>query len=91
MTGTIVVFSIVLLVIAILTKIIGLRPGAKICSFSGKESVQAGIGMVSRGEVALIVAQREARWTSSLTLMPAVVLVCNSHDHIYADNTEKIM
>ena len=76
MTGTIVVFSIVLLVIAILTKIIGCGLGAKICGFSGKESVQVGIGMVSRGEVALIVAQKGSEMgLLSLTLMPAVVLV----------------
>ena len=76
MTGTIVVFSIVLLVIAILTKIIGCGLGAKICGFSGKESVQVGVGMVSRGEVALIVAQKGSEMgLLSLTLMPAVVLV----------------
>ncbi len=69
-------FSIVLLVIAILTKIIGCGLGAKICGFSGKESVQVGIGMVSRGEVALIVAQKGSEMgLLSLTLMPAVVLV----------------
>ena len=76
MTGTTVAFSIVLLVIAILTKIIGCGLGAKICGFSGKESVQVGVGMVSRGEVALIVAQKGSEMgLLSLTLMPAVVLV----------------
>ncbi len=76
MTGTIIAFSIVLLIIAILTKIIGCGLGAKICGFSGKESVQVGVGMVSRGEVALIVAQKGSEMgLLSLTLMPAVVLV----------------
>lgn len=76
MTGTIVAFSIVLLIIAILTKIIGCGLGAKICGFTGREAVQVGVGMVSRGEVALIVAQKGSEMgLLSDTLMPAVVLV----------------
>lgn len=52
------IFSILLLVIAILSKVIGCGVGAKICGCTGKEAIQIGIGMVSRGEVALIVAQK---------------------------------
>lgn len=51
-------FSILLLLIAIFSKIIGCGLGAKITGFTSKESVQIGIGMISRGEVALIVAQK---------------------------------
>ncbi len=51
-------FSILLLLIAILSKIIGCGLGAKLCGFKAKESLQIGIGMISRGEVALIVAQK---------------------------------
>lgn len=58
MDASIWIFSIVLLVIAILTKIIGCGVGAKICKCTNKEALQIGIGMVSRGEVALIVAQK---------------------------------
>jgi Kef-type K+ transport system membrane component KefB len=43
--------------IAILTKIIGAGGGALICKFSWRESLQLGIGMVSRGEVGLIIAK----------------------------------
>ena len=60
MDGRIIVFTIVLLVIAILTKIIGCGFGAKIMKFSNPEALRIGVGMVSRGEVALIVANKGA-------------------------------
>lgn len=43
-------------VVAILGKILGAGLGAKLGKFNWKESLQLGIGMVSRGEVGLIVA-----------------------------------
>lgn len=52
------IFSIVLSIIAIATKIIGAGIGAKIFNYSNKQSLQIGIGMVCRGEVALIIANR---------------------------------
>lgn len=52
------IFAIILLVIAILSKVVGCGLGAKICGCTGKEALQVGIGMISRGEVALIVAQK---------------------------------
>ena len=51
-------FSLILLVVAILTKIIGCGLGAKVCGFTASEAIQVGVGMISRGEVALIVAQK---------------------------------
>ena len=58
MTGSLVAFSIILLVVAILTKVIGCGFGSRICKCSNKEALQIGVGMISRGEVALIVAQK---------------------------------
>ena len=58
MNSTIIIFSLLLLVVAILTKIVGCGLGAKLCRYTTKESLQIGIGMVSRGEVALIVANK---------------------------------
>lgn len=52
------IFAIILIIVAILTKIIGAGVGAKICKFTNHEALNIGIGMVSRGEVALIVAQK---------------------------------
>ncbi len=49
-------FAIAITLIAIISKIIGSGAGARITGFSWLESLQLGIGMVSRGEVGLIVA-----------------------------------
>lgn len=58
MNASIWIFSAVLLVIAILTKVVGCGLGARMCKCNNKEALQIGIGMISRGEVALIVAQK---------------------------------
>lgn len=58
MSATIIIFAVLLAVIAVLTKMVGCGIGAKICGFSTKECLQVGAGMVSRGEVALIVADK---------------------------------
>lgn len=60
MNATLVLFAVILTVIAVLTKIVGCGFGAKICKYSGKDSVRIGVGMISRGEVALIVASKGA-------------------------------
>lgn len=52
------IFAILILIIAVLSKIIGCGLGARLCKFSMHDSINIGIGMVSRGEVALIVAQK---------------------------------
>ena len=66
MSGPIIVFTVLIVLIAIITKIIGCGVGAKLCKFSNKESLQVGVGMISRGEVALIVANKGM----ALSLMP---------------------
>ena len=58
LNGSLVLFSLLLLAVAILSKLIGCGLGAKLCGFSGRECVQVGTGMACRGEVALIVANR---------------------------------
>ena len=52
------VFVLALTAVAVLTKIVGCGLGAKICGYNMKESVQIGTGMISRGEVALIVMSK---------------------------------
>jgi Kef-type K+ transport system membrane component KefB len=49
-------FTIVLLVVAIVAKAIGCGVFARAFGFSTQESVRVGVGMISRGEVGLIVA-----------------------------------
>lgn len=58
MSREIILFTVFLVVIAVVTKIIGCGLGAKICKFSNKNSIRIGVGMISRGEVALIVANK---------------------------------
>jgi Kef-type K+ transport system membrane component KefB len=49
-------FSVVLIVVAIVTKAIGCGLFARLTGFSTAESIRVGAGMISRGEVGLIVA-----------------------------------
>ncbi|MCI2105966.1 MAG: cation:proton antiporter [Intestinimonas sp.] len=56
--GPIIVFSLLLLFIAILSKLLGCGVGARLCHFKNRECIQIGIGMACRGEVALIVANK---------------------------------
>ena len=76
MSATIVWFAVILTVVAILTKVVGCGLGARLCKYSGRESLQIGVGMISRGEVALIVASKgEALGLMSEQLMGPVVIV----------------
>ncbi|MED3660855.1 cation:proton antiporter [Ureibacillus sp. FSL K6-8385] len=54
--GDQIIFILVFSVIAVLSKFIGCGLGAKVCGFSWKSSAGIGAGMISRGEVALILA-----------------------------------
>ena len=58
LNGTLVAFSLLLLAVAIMSKIIGCGLGARLCGFDAQECLQVGCGMACRGEVALIVANR---------------------------------
>ncbi len=76
MSGAIILFAILLTLIAILTKVVGCGLGAKLCHYTNKESLQIGVGMVSRGEVALIVASKgEALGLMGAQIMGPVVIV----------------
>lgn len=77
MTASIIIFAIVLTIVAILTKILGCGLGAKLCGMNNRESLQVGSGMVSRGEVALIVASKGAAvgLMSSALMAPIVIVV----------------
>lgn len=77
MTVNVLIFALILTVVAVLSKLIGCGLGAKACKFSWKESIQIGVGMVSRGEVALIVADkgRQAGLIDEVLFTPIVVMV----------------
>ena len=77
MTKTIFIFAILLLLVAILSKVIGCGLGAKLCRYSNREAIQIGTGMISRGEVALIVANKGIAMGLMLPefLAPVVIVV----------------
>ena len=77
MSIAIVLFALLLVIVAMLTKIVGCGIGAKLCNFSNKESMRIGCGMVSRGEVALIVASKGAAvgLMSSALFGPVIIVV----------------
>lgn len=56
--GSILLFSLGFVVVALITKIIGCGLMARICRFNNMDSMKIGVGMMTRGEVALIVAQK---------------------------------
>lgn len=70
MSSTIIWFAVVLTLVAILTKIVGCGFGAKLCGYKNKDCVRIGVGMISRGEVALIVASKG----NAVGLMPPNLL-----------------
>lgn len=57
-TGSLLVFSAAFVLVGLLSKIIGCGLMAKICHFSANDSLKVGVGMMTRGEVALIVSQK---------------------------------
>ncbi len=56
--GNILLFSIGFVLVALVCKIIGCGLMAKICKFRNMDCLKIGVGMMTRGEVALIVAQK---------------------------------
>ena len=68
MDSRLILFSVLLVIVAVLTKVLGCGLGAKLCGLKNHQCEQIGVGMVCRGEVALIVANKGA----ALGLMPEV-------------------
>ncbi len=57
-TFDLVLFSVAFVLVALVTKIIGCGATSRLCGFKGREALKIGVGMMTRGEVALIVAQK---------------------------------
>ena len=77
MTTTLILFAVMLTIVAVLSKIVGCGLGCKLFKYTNRESLQVGAGMVSRGEVALIVANKgfNAHLISSALLGPILIVV----------------
>jgi len=72
LTGELMPFALVMTVLAIITKVIGAGGGARLGGMSQKSSIRIGVGMISRGEVGLIIA---AIGVNSGVLLPEVFTV----------------
>lgn len=57
-TFDLVLFSVAFVLVALVAKIIGCGATSRLCGFKGREALKIGVGMMTRGEVALIVAQK---------------------------------
>lgn len=57
-TVSLLIFSLAFVVVAMITKIIGCGLVARLCKNNWRDSFKVGVGMMTRGEVALIVAQK---------------------------------
>ena len=77
LNGEIVIITIALIIVAVFTKIIGCGLGAKLCGYNNMESIQIGSGMVTRGEVTLIIASKGLALglMSSYFLTPVILMV----------------
>lgn len=58
LSAEILLFAVGFVIVALVTKIIGCGLMARVCKFRGADSLKIGVGMMTRGEVALIVAQK---------------------------------
>lgn len=77
----IVTFSLLFIAVALLTKVIACGAVGKLAKFSFKDSLKIGVGMMTRGEVALIVASKgltaglvEQKFFTSVILL----IICSS-------------
>lgn len=104
--SSIIVFSIMFVIVALIAKIIGCGLMAKICRFSASDSLKIGVGMMTRGEVALIVSQKglavglmsPVYFTSVILLIiissvmtPLVLKLLYSKDEVAQRNSESFL
>ena len=75
MNTEILMFALLLVVFAVISKIIGCGLGGKLCGMGNHQALVVGIGMVARSEVALMVAQKGiAAGMIDPVILPAIVL-----------------
>lgn len=76
-SGELILFAVGFIIVALVCKIIGCSSMAKICRFNWGDSLKIGVGMMTRGEVALIVAQKglSSGIISSAYFTPVILLI----------------
>ena len=76
MTSSLLIFTILLVLVAIFSKVLGCGLGARLSKFTTRESLQVGVGMVARGEVSFIVASKGiAVGLISSLMFPSIIVV----------------
>lgn len=77
LSGEILLFSAAFVVVALLSKIIGCGAISRCIGFKGKDCLRIGVGMMTRGEVALIVAQKglEVGMIDSIYFAAVILLI----------------
>jgi len=75
LTPKVLLFAVFLILSAVISKIVGCGFAAKLCGMNLSDSTKIGVGMVARGEVALMVAQKgiDAGYIDR-AILPAIVL-----------------
>lgn len=80
-TTELVAFSVGFVIVALIAKVIGCGLIAKLFRYSNKDALKIGVGMMTRGEVALIVAQKglavgllDSKYFTSVILL----IICSS-------------
>lgn len=70
-------FSLAFVVVALITKVIGCGFMSRLCGFDMYDSLKVGCGMMTRGEVALVVAQKglSAGLVESKFFTPVILLI----------------
>ncbi len=73
---TILLFSLGFVLVGLISKIIGCGLMSRVCGFKGKDALKIGVGMMTRGEVALIVSKKglevemlESKYFTSVILL----------------------
>lgn len=71
------IFALALILVAIIAKVVGCGLTAKLCHYDSKDALRIGVGMIARGEVALIVANKGVSLgiISQAIFTPVVLLI----------------
>lgn len=76
-SGELILFAVGFIIVALVCKVLGCSLMAKLCRFHWSDSLKIGVGMMTRGEVALIVAQKglSCGIISSAYFTPVILLI----------------
>lgn len=76
LTTSLLILIVLLCVVSVVSKVVGCGLGGLLCRYSKAQSIRIGCGMVSRGEVALIVANRGMALGILPTVFVTPILLC---------------